>query len=169
MVFDLRSLASTAAHVDDVLPSDDPVWEEGDVVPRDGVRVTGRLSAAGVAGDRYYFSGHVAGVVHGDCRRCLVEAQGSVNETAQLLFVEEGADDLDDDPDVFLFDPRATGLDLRPAIREQWLLAAPRFVQCRDDCKGLCPTCGTDLNAGPCACDPVTDDRWAALRATRHD
>jgi uncharacterized protein len=169
LVFELRSLASTAAQVDDVLPSDDPVWEEGDIIPPGGVHVTGRLSAAGVVGDRFYFSGHLSGEVVGECRRCLTEARASATEDAQLLFVEEGADDLVDDPDVFLYDPRSPGLDLRPAIREQWLLAAPKFVQCQPDCKGLCPTCGTDLNAGPCACEPVSDNRWAALRAARHD
>jgi uncharacterized protein len=152
LVFDLRALASTAAQVHDVLPTDDPVWLETDARPTDGVQVTGRLSAAGEG--RFYFSGQLSGIAHGECRRCLTEVTVPVSEPAQLIFVEKGADDLDD-PDVFLFDPRANSLDLRPAIREQWLVAAPAFVQCRDECRGLCPTCGADLNAGTCACEPA--------------
>jgi uncharacterized protein len=52
-------------------------------------------------------------------------------------------------------------------VREQWLLAVPTFLLCRDDCKGLCPTCGVDLNAGECQCPPqiTVDSRWDALRA----
>jgi DUF177 domain-containing protein len=164
LVFDLRSLTSTAATVDDVLPSDDPVWEDHDTIPTDGVQVAGRLSSAGA--NRYYFSGRLAGTVHGECRRCLTSVDVEVAEPAHFLFVEAGADDLED-PDVFLFDPRENGLDLRPAVREQWLLAAPTYVECRPDCRGLCPTCGADLNAGPCTCQPAGDDRWAALRAVR--
>jgi uncharacterized protein len=87
-----------------------------------------------------------------------------VSERAQWLFAESGIDDADDDPDVYLFDPRARELDIRAAVREQWLLSAPAFVECRDECAGLCPACGADRNAGPCGCPPRTDDRWAALR-----
>ena len=58
-------------------------------------------------------------------------------------------------------------VDLRPAIREQWVLNVPAFAECRPDCKGICPTCGADLNAGPCSCGPATDSRWEALRASR--
>jgi len=162
--FDIRSLASKAVQVDGVLAADDPVWQDDDPRPSSPIRVTGRLSAAG--GERYYFSGHFEGEVSGECRRCLTDVTESVEEDAQLLFVEadtEGADD----PDVYVVDPRAYELDLRPALREQWLLAVPAFVQCREDCKGLCPTCGTDLNTGACDCAPVTDSRWDALRKVR--
>jgi uncharacterized protein len=76
---------------------------------------------------------------------------------------ETGADEADD-PDVFLYDPNARNLDLRSAVRETWLLTAPAFVQCRDDCKGLCATCGTNLNESTCNCTPTkTDSRWNAL------
>jgi len=162
--FDIRSLAHEAVHVDGALAADDPVWQEGDPRPSRPVHVVGRLSAAGPG--RYYFSGHFDGDVAGECRRCLIDVTGSVGEDVQLLFVEadtEGADD----PDVYVIDSRAHELDMRPALREQWLLAAPAFVQCRDDCKGLCPTCGADLNAEACDCAAATDSRWDALRNVR--
>ena len=47
------------------------------------------------------------------------------------------------------------------------LLSVPLFAVCRDECKGLCPKCGTDLNVGTCACAPETDSRWDTLRAIR--
>ena len=56
-------------------------------------------------------------------------------------------------------------IDLDPLLREQLLLALPTYPVCRDDCKGLCPVCGTNLNERECGCDPhVPDPRWAGLK-----
>src|SRR4051812_41367004 len=44
-------------------------------------------------------------------------------------------------------------IDLDPIVREQVLLALPAAVVCRDDCKGLCPKCGQDLNEAECGCE----------------
>jgi DUF177 domain-containing protein len=56
-------------------------------------------------------------------------------------------------------------IDLKPAIREQILLQIPAPPLCAEDCKGLCPRCGKDLNEGECGCDrAVMDPRWAALK-----
>jgi uncharacterized protein len=100
------------------------------------------------------------------CRRCLNDATAHVAGEEHVIFVD--ADDEEaDNPDVFSLDPRADEIDLRPAVREAWLLAVPGFLLCRDDCKGLCPTCGADLNAGDCGCPPqvAADPRWDALRS----
>jgi len=159
--FDIRSLESQAAAVDEELSADDPVWQDGDPKPTGPVRVTGRLSSAGPS--RFYWHGRISGELTLPCRRCLAEAREDVNDETHLIFAESGDEDTDD-PDVYRLDPRATELDLRPAIREQWLLAAPTFALCREDCKGLCPRCGADLNAEPCDCSSVTDSRWDSLR-----
>ena len=163
--FDIRSLESQAAQVDGRLDTDDPVWEDGDVRPTTPIKVEGRLSSAGPS--RFYFSGHISGDTEMACRRCLTEVGASVSEDAHFIFSSEG-DDASDDPDVYPFDPNAHQLDLRPAVRELWLLSVPKFVLCKEDCKGLCATCGTDLNQGACDCAPaVADSRWDALRAVR--
>ena len=161
---DLRLLEAQAASVDGILDPDDAVWQDGDVRPRDGLRVTGRLSRAGA--DRYYFSGRIAGTVEMPCRRCLEPATQAVSEDVHVLFAEPGAEGAED-PDVFVLPLRAGELDLRPAAREQWLLAAPAFVECSEECRGLCTRCGANLNQEPCGCPPVTDSRWDALRTLR--
>jgi len=46
------------------------------------------------------------------------------------------------------------GLDLTGAICQYVLLAVPMKPLCREDCAGLCPICGHDLNQGPCGCSP---------------
>jgi uncharacterized protein len=163
--FDIRSLETKAVHVDGSIEPDDPVWEEGDLRPSEPVRVTGRLSSAGEG--RFYFTGRIEGRVQLPCRLCLEDVEVEVDEDVHLLLAELGADEADD-PDVFLYDPNERNLDLRPAIRENWLLTAPAYAQCREDCKGLCVTCGTNLNESTCSCTTTkTDSRWDAL--LKHD
>ncbi|HUF26236.1 MAG TPA: DUF177 domain-containing protein [Gemmatimonadaceae bacterium] len=154
--FDIRSLESKAAMVDDELTAGDAVWQEGDPLPAEPVRVSGRLSSAGSG--RVLWSGRLAGTARVECRRCLTDLVVPVSENVQLLFAEAGDDEVDD-PDVYLFDPRARELDLRPAVREQWLLAAPAFSLCREACLGLCPHCGADRNTESCSCSPAADAR----------
>ena len=57
-------------------------------------------------------------------------------------------------------------IDLDPVVREQVLLALPVSVVCRDDCKGLCSTCGQDLNEQDCGHGKVkeVDVRLAKLK-----
>lgn len=164
--FDIRSLEAHAAIVDDELSVDDPIWTPDDLRPETAVHVTGRLSAAGAGAGagRFYWHGRIEGDVVLECSRCLAEAHAHVSDEAHLIFAERG-DDSTDDPDVYQLDPNALELDLRPAIREEWLLAAPAYALCREGCRGLCPRCGADLNAGPHECaSEVADPRWEALR-----
>lgn len=73
-----------------------------------------------------------------------------------------GTDDVDEETYI------GKVLDLDPSVREALLLALPPYPVCREDCKGLCPKCGNDLNAGECGCDrTVPDPRWAALEKLR--
>ncbi len=56
-------------------------------------------------------------------------------------------------------------VELQPAIREQLLLALPMGLVCREDCKGLCGSCGQPLNEGACDCNPSqVDQRWERLK-----
>jgi uncharacterized protein len=162
--FDIRSLEHQAVTVDDVLSPDDPVWQEDDPKPAAPIHVTGRLSTAGAG--RYYWHGHLEGDVTMECRRCLEDARAHVTGDEHVIFAD--ADDEEtDDPDVYRLAPQAQEIDLRPVVREQWLLAVPAYVLCREDCQGLCPSCGADLNLGNCDCPPVTstDARWDALKS----
>lgn len=163
--FDIRTLSREAATVDDVIAANDAVWLDDDSLPAgEGIRVTGRLSQAG--SDRYYFSGHLSGVTKQECRRCLTPTEAAVDADVHVLFADTG-EDLDD-PDVYpVGGDRSDEIDLLPALREQWLLEVPAFLVCRPECKGLCPKCGADLNAGKCDCTPESDARWEALRKLR--
>jgi len=159
---DLRILDAHATRIDAVLAADDAVWLETDARPVIGVQVTGRLSRAGT--ERYYFSGRIEGTTQNTCRRCLIDVDVPVADDVHVLFAETDGEE-SDESDVYLIDAHEHSLDLRPAIREQWLLIVPSLVVCREDCKGLCPTCGADLNLGACSCAPMQDPRWNVLRS----
>jgi uncharacterized protein len=59
-------------------------------------------------------------------------------------------------------------IDLSAIVREQILLDIPYKPLCRPSCKGLCPTCGEDLNRGSCSCkDDVLDERFAPLKGLK--
>ena len=123
--FDIRSLEAHAVVVDEDLSAEDSVWEADDPKPQSAVHVTGRLSAAGPG--LFYWHGRIEGDIALECSRCLEETSAHVSDETHIIFAEEGAAETDD-PDVYRLDPKARQLDLRPAIREEWLLAAPTFA-----------------------------------------
>lgn len=165
LCFDIRSLEARAEGVDGTLEAGDPVWEPEDTRPAEaGVHVSGRLSSAGHG--RFYFSGRFQGAAMTECRRCLTPVRSQVSEEVQWIFAESGMDEAEED-DVHPIPANERELDLRPVVREEWLLAVPAFALCREDCLGLCPSCGADRNLGDCSCPPPSDPRWEALRTVR--
>lgn len=70
---------------------------------------------------------------------------------------------LPDEPGCFTIDEHHI-LDLTEAVRQYALLAIPMKPLCRQDCAGLCPTCGRNLNQGCCDCPPQDlEPRWSKL------
>ena len=63
-------------------------------------------------------------------------------------------------------DEKTEFVDLTDELRQSIILALPTYPVCRADCRGVCPTCGRNLNEGPCACvHEERDGRWGALDA----
>lgn len=101
--------------------------------------------------------GTVTAPWHGICRRCATAATGLVRAEVHELYQEVVTD-----PDAF--ELVGDQLDLAPMVREVIVLDAPMSPLCRDDCRGLCPQCGVDLNVESCTCtSEVADPRWSAL------
>lgn len=160
---DLRELAHGPVDTTGELAQTDPSFEGLDLTLAEPVRVTGRLQATGEG--RYFWHGSLRAAVAAQCRRCLKPVTVPLEAEVGALFSRD-ADALED-PDAYALGPEAREIDLRPAIREEVFLAAPRYVLCRDDCRGLCPRCGHDLNAGACGCATEPDLRWSALAPLR--
>ncbi|MFN2594576.1 MAG: DUF177 domain-containing protein [Actinomycetota bacterium] len=107
----------------------------------------------------------VTGPVHAKtqltCARCLTTFTSPVEVDVCELFVS-GSTEVETPDDFY----RISGeqMDLEPMVRDAVVLALPANPVCRQDCKGICGRCGTDLNAGTCSCtEDNTDPRWAAL------
>jgi uncharacterized protein len=160
---DLRELARGPVETRGELRQDDPALEGTDLSLREPIVVSGRLQA--ISEERFYWQGKATTVIQGECRRCLTPVSTPLSLEIGALFSQD-ADALDD-PDSYAVAPDATEIDVTPAIREELMLAVPRFVECREDCKGLCPQCGKELNAGPCGCPPAVDARWQPLKALK--
>jgi uncharacterized protein len=112
-------------------------------------------------------SGQVGSRWQGECRRCLRAVTGDLVADVRELYRPRVAGE-SDDADEETYPLGADQLDLRPLARDAVLLNLPLAPLCRPDCAGLCPTCGADLNDGPCPCrPPATDPRWAALDILR--
>lgn len=76
--------------------------------------------------------------------------------------ITENPISLPEDSDSFTIDEHHI-LDLTEAIRQYALLAIPMKPLCNENCAGLCPTCGQNLNQGPCNCPPQVDARRSEL------
>jgi len=123
-------------------------------------------TASGVLGDA---SAH--GVVETLCMRCLNPATMQIDlhfrdEFHSKIEVNTGVPLPKPDEEDPFYISESHLVDLGEAIREYALLEMPMQPLCKPDCKGICPTCGADLNAEPCNCQSdQTDERFAALKA----
>lgn len=160
---DLRDLARGPVETKGELAPDDPLFQGLEFTLAQPVVVGGRLQATGEG--RFYWHGTLRTLVSSECRRCLKPVSIPISSDVGALFSQDA--DAQDDPEAYPLDPDAHEVDVRPAVREELVLVVPRFVECREDCRGLCPRCGKDLNAGACGCPPTTDLRWAALASLK--
>jgi uncharacterized protein len=108
------------------------------------------------------------------CARCLEPVVENVSRTFDLLYRPQGADAGKEEISVTAAEAeigyyQGDGLLLEDALREQVLLAIPLKAVCREDCKGLCPHCGANLNVEQCSCEQrFRDPRWSALEDLRN-
>lgn len=106
------------------------------------------------AGEGILATGMLNATVEGTCDRCLeaatFELAGEVDE--YFLFHEPDLDTLGDDDDVLDFSLVSADrtIDLTEALHAALVMETPFVVLCREDCKGLCPVCGANLNEHDC-------------------
>ena len=117
--------------------------------------------------------GRLATVLELGCGRCLEPYRLEVDAPLDLLFLPEEAetgkaDGEVTDADVGVSFYKDDEIDLGDVVREQCYLALPMKPLCREECAGLCPTCGINRNRETCQCQPTwVDPRMEALRRLR--
>lgn len=148
--------------IDIEVPADDPFVEAAGIDLDGPLRVQLELQPAGAD---VVARGRLAGAARMSCRRCLEPVIDRFEEPVTIVF-RAGASAADAAADeAWLLPEQAREVDLTDPMREHLILAVAEFALCRPDCRGLCPSCGTDLNTGSCDCRvSETDERWAALK-----
>ena len=158
-------------------PQDFPdvsVWEEsGDFKLHEPIRIEITLNRiSGLIEVRGKFATRIAA----SCGRCLKPFDFDLDESFVLTFSNEpltvhdaGADDEEgielSAEELGLIPFTGDSLDLTEALAEQFFLALPVRPLCSEECQGLCPYCGIDLNDKKCDCAPPDfANRFSALR-----
>ncbi len=137
--------------------------EEGacgaDVSFENGVCVSGTITCRG---NVLELVAHVEGDFSVSCARCLKPLTHNISFDFEETLVQEGEDVTDKDS-VIVFG--GMELDISEIVVSNILLNLSYKYLCREDCKGLCPKCGADLNQGDCGCDnDEIDPRWEKLK-----
>jgi uncharacterized protein len=107
------------------------------------------------------------------CDRCAEPAASSIENHFDLIYMpateaKTGGEDEIDEAAIEVGYYEGNGLELNDVLREVLLLALPMQLVCSDDCKGICPICGQNLNQRACDCQPeAMDDRWSKLKMLR--
>jgi uncharacterized protein len=134
--------------------------------------------------DRFRLVGTVKTALELACSRCLepfvmpvdrefdlrylpaLLRQGSGGQAGAAVAQPDEDDEIEvEDDDVAVTFYRDEQIDLNELLREQFYLALPMKPLCSEDCKGICPQCGTNRNTAPCDCTPRWEDpRLAGLK-----
>lgn len=118
--------------------------------------------------DEFYCQGNVMVPVEEECSRCLetfdTDLSGELNfiitteESKAVLGTDTGAE-------VVTIKASEPVVDLNGIIKEALMLAIPMKPLCSEECRGLCPSCGANLNEEKCDCKvDETDERWEGLK-----
>lgn len=92
---------------------------------------------ASMAGQDLLVRGSVEVTIHAECARCLADIRRTIRVEDVCIMVENCPD---------------REVDITPQVCEELLLAMPVRFLCAEDCRGLCPGCGANLNREKCTC-----------------
>ena len=108
------------------------------------INVSGTLE---LHGDDVYVDGKVDCKIVGECARCLGKATHLFSQDLSVTFVRSNPNEEEDE---YLY---SRGIvNLRQAVRDVFLTNCPPVIYCNENCKGLCPICGSNLNETDCNC-----------------
>jgi uncharacterized protein len=168
MLLDLNRLHGQREHIERTF--EPAAFEPPDEEYRVAGPVTLVVDVQKLGVDVFGVTGRVTARLEVACSRCLDSFEVPVDASFELRYVPqtentgEGEREVGED-DLTTSFYREGMLDLIDLMREQFVLALPMKPLCREDCRGLCPECGTNLNKGQCDCTPRWEDpRLAALK-----
>ena len=135
---------------------------EYDLISKEPVRI--RLTK--LSGRSIRFTAHIICRLKAECSRCLepVDLPFDLSIDQELVLDDEGCACTKDDDEMLSFVSKYE-LDVDGFVKEELMIGFPLKILCKDDCKGICPKCGANLNKGDCGCDrTVLDPRMSVIR-----
>ena len=165
--FDLARLrlASGQGRRLDLHVSLDPLELSGVKYPVEPERVPATLDVSRMTGGGWSLRLRFAATPRGACMRCLEPAQPRFEVDAREVDQPSGGEELDSP-----YVSEDEVLDVRAWAHDALMLALPAQIVCREDCAGLCPECGANLNEDPGhAHEREPDPRWDKLRELKLD
>lgn len=152
------------------IPPDAALLEGAELDVAEGTTLVVEGTASRTGSGQVLVRGILRAALAKQCRRCLKDLPVDFREEFAVLFAPPEEVDPEEDHEIRPLEPDGSRLDLSDAIREEVVLVAPTYFLCREDCRGLCPQCGVDLNETDCDCTfEARDPRWDALRALKED
>jgi uncharacterized protein len=125
--------------------------------------------------DQYRLVGDLRTTLEMTCSRCLEPFTAPIDAAFDLRYqphshaIGDAEREVEEDDLTTAFYENEQ-IDLGQLMHEQFYLALPMKPLCKDDCKGLCATCGTNLNSSACTCQPAWEDpRLAVLKALKKE
>src|SRR5262245_33631675 len=116
-----------------------------------------------------FFQGVLHGQVHGSCARCAEDYTFPLDSDFRAVLTPRAAavgDAALGADDMALSTYEGEEIDVTPLVYEQAILALPTRPLCAENCRGLCPRCGANLNQAACGCPAATPDpRLAVLHS----
>ena len=132
----------------------------------DEYRLVRPLSCQGEAvheGDAFLVRGKYASTAALQCSRCGRRFESPVSGEFSVRF--QGGAPTDESGEEAVYALEGDQADLGPVLLSEIFFSLPMQPLCREDCRGLCPCCGTDLNEGSCSCRREDiDPRWEKLK-----
>jgi len=169
MLFDLSRLRAGSERVERTIPA--AAFNPQDPEYRVAAPVELVADVRKLDHQAFGVTGRVTTALELSCGRCLEPFTVPVDASFDLRYVPSADNTGEDDREVGEDDLttayyREGMLDVEELLREQFVLALPMKPLCREDCRGLCVSCGTNLNRETCDCTPAWEDpRLTALKS----
>jgi len=118
---------------------------------------------------QYVLRGRIKTTACARCVKCLddfdLAVDADVDWVVQASAESQKSEDEEDLDDFWFIERGQRQLEITSRVREIILVSLPDHPACREDCRGLCPRCGQNLNRGPCGCQgKEIDNRWGPLK-----
>tara|TARA_Y100000588_G_scaffold219709_1_gene233623 strand:+ start:746 stop:1276 length:531 start_codon:yes stop_codon:yes gene_type:complete len=169
MIFEIEDIPEGGSNLNLLAAKEQFEINQPDCFLSDDIKIIGRLAKIE---DHISFSGKLHSILQVACTRCLNLFPYAIEAEIKVYFIPLGKEsslgneieikETDIEQEIY----EGSTVDLRRSVRDQVLLEVPLMHSCREDCKGICSECGSDLNSSQCECqnEGQIDPRFAVLK-----